>query len=185
MRNKKTKMNKIAVYGYLILLIALFTQIFAANYSKANTFAVEKFEYTNFIENQERIELSDLIYLLENIDNQTLVNRKISELGFTTRANGIYVTKVLDSNRRPINIITTLSIGSYKTVSLKISELSQFTHLVDHITANYRAEKANRSVFEELEMRFLGDKYICDLFVPLNGVNTSDNEYYEIIVSKR
>ena len=184
MKNQTTKQTKIAVCGYLILLITLFTQTFAANYGKPDICVLVKFEHNDFIENK-RIELSDLIYLLENIDNQTLVNRKISELGFTTRVNGIYVTKTLDRNRRPINIITILSIGSYKTVSLKISELSQFTHLVDHITTNYRAEKANPSVFEELEMRFLGDKYICDVFVPLNGVNTIDNQYYEIIVSKR
>jgi hypothetical protein len=184
MKKNKTKHRKITICGYLILLIALFTQSSAANCGTPGICVLGKSEHIDFVENKQ-IELSDLIYLLENIDNQTLVTRKITELGFTTRANGIYVTQALDRNRRPISIITILSIGSYKTVSLKISELSQFTHLVDHITANYKAEKANRSVFEELEMRFLGNKFICDVFVPLNGVNTSNNDYFEIIVSKR
>lgn len=184
MKKQKTKHRKHSVCGYLILLIVIFIQSTAANCGTPSICVLGKLEHIDFVENK-KIELSDLIYLRENIDNQALVTRKVTELGFTTRANGIYVTQVLDRNRRPINIITIVSIGSYKTVSLKISELTQFTHLVDHITANYRAEKANRSVFEELEMRFLGNKYICDVFVPLNGVNTSNNEYFEIIVSKR
>lgn len=184
MKKQKTKHTKIAVSVSLILLITLFNQTFALSYGTPDICVLGKSEHNDFIDNRQ-IQLSDLIYLLENIDNQTIVTRKISELGFTTRANGIYVTKTLDRNRRPFNIITILSIGLYKTVSLKMSELSQFTHLVDHITTNYTSEKANRSVFEELEMRFLGDKYICDVFVPLNGVSTADNEYFEIIVSKR
>ncbi len=185
MKNQK-KQKMIAICGYLIITIALFGKTIA-NHGESNICKLQFSENESKIGFQENklIELSDLIYLLENINNQPIVNRKTSELGYTTRATGIYITTALDRNRRPISIITIISIGSYKTVSLKISELAQFTHLVDYITENYKTEKANRSVFDELEMRFLGDKYICDIFVPLNGVNTTNNDYYEIIVSKR
>ena len=125
------------------------------------------------------VKVEDIEYILENLNDENKINEKITELDFKKKLNGIYISKLSEMNSKPISWITITNIGLNSMVSFKTSQEKYFNDLIDNIKSSQKTKEKRTNQFQT---KLIGKKYTYEIYKPKNGINTSMNEYDEIIV---
>ena len=125
------------------------------------------------------VKIEDIEYILENINDDNKISEKISELDFKKKLNGIYISKLSEMNSKPISWITITNMGLGSMVSFKTSQVKYFDDLIENIKSTKKTKEIRTNQFQT---KLIGKKYTYEIYKPKNGINTSMNEYDEIII---
>src|SRR5690606_38228713 len=125
------------------------------------------------------VKIEDVEYILQNLDDETKVNEKITELDFKKKLNGIYISKLSDMNSKPISWITITNIGLSSMVSFNTSQEKYFDELIENIKSSQKTKEKRTNQFQT---KLIGKKYTYEIYKPKSGINTTMNDYDEIII---
>lgn len=127
----------------------------------------------------DTIKTEDIEYILLNLNDETKINEKITNLDFKKKFNSIYISKLSDMNSKPISWITITDLDLSSMVSFKTSEEKYFDDLIENVKSSQKSKEIKTNKFET---KLIGDKYTYEIYKPKNGINTLLNEYNEIII---
>ena len=127
------------------------------------------------------ISIVDLISLYENISNQDYINNKLDSLDYKKKFNGVYISNEQISTNEPKHWIHTYDLGSLSSVSYSTAEKTKWNELLKEIK-NYGDPIPFDDGTSSKAIRYIGKKYTFESYEPLNGVNLSLNELYQIVV---
>jgi|GEM_PF-2016873 len=125
------------------------------------------------------VKISDLEFILQNINNDKSITDRINRLNYQKKFNGVYVTKSTDLNEKPISWITFTELGSHSMVSFKTSQIDSFDTLIKTLRQLNTLKEEREDKFKT---KLIGDNYTYFIFKPENGINTILNEYDELII---
>lgn len=121
----------------------------------------------------------DLISLFENISNQDYINNKLDSLDFKKKFNGVYISHEQISTNEPKHWIHTYDLGSNSSISYSTAEKLKWNELLNQIES-YGDPIPFDDGTSDKAIRYVGEKYTFESYEPLNGVNLSLNELYQI-----
>jgi len=125
-----------------------------------------------------KITTKHLISLLENIDNEAYIKKKLDSLSFTKKFNGVYISIDVADIGEPKHWIYTNS-----SVSISTADEENWKSLVKELK-KVSAPKSFDDGSSAKSLRYVGPNYTFESYEPQNGVNLSKNELYQVFVIK-
>lgn len=112
------------------------------------------------------------------MDEPLELETKLRKLGYVNKHRGVFITTDKDKNGKPSSWITATRLGSKSMISYKTSSYKFFRSLREEMNPSAIVSGDITSPF----VKFDGNPYSYEFYMPEGGVNTTLNEYYEIIV---
>jgi len=127
--------------------------------------------------------LSELKFLLKNIDVANVCEDRILSMGYSKRAEGVYISDVLLARKKPNSWVHVNRFGKLSNVSFSTANKSSW----DLIVAQLKKE-ASAKRFKPYEncsfetYKYITGKYTFETWLPLKGVDLSLNNLYKVVI---
>lgn len=140
---------------------------------------VNNADYTR-VDVHKELHASDIEYLLQPGVNNYKIDSYLLVKGYSYKAKGIYTATDSDKNNKPSSWVSIVSVGNdLKMVSYKTSNKNNFHSIKSEISSmGYSQNTTDQTAFY---VKYIGSMFEFEFHIPTSGVNTSQNEYYEIL----
>ena len=131
----------------------------------------------------KNITTKDLIALFNNIDNEDYLTSKLDSHDFRKKFNGVYISNESVAANEPKHWIHVSNMGALSSVSISTADQENWERLLKELESFSEPEPFEDGT-SDITKRYIGQDYIFESYEPMNGINLSLNDLYQVFVFK-
>lgn len=132
--------------------------------------------FCSLAKSETPIYLKDLKQMSANIRDVALNETKILSMGFQKKFNGTYISNVMLTAKKPKHWILTHVYLTFST-----ADKPSWDRIVNELKKEGKPKKFDTGT-SAIGYRYSINKYNVEVYKPLNGVNLSLNNLYQVIL---
>lgn len=140
---------------------------------------------TNTLAQSEKpMGFKDLQQFLANINQTSLIETKLSAMGYHRKFNGIYISNTMLTPKKPKHWLHVNQLGSYSNITFATADKTSWERVLFELKKQAKPVKFDTGT-SEIGYRYRFAGYEVKTYKPLNGVNLNLNNLYQVVVMKR